>query len=191
MMTRAQLKAKDLLQEYTGLDDSEHSQDTPKRFLEMLSELTSHRVGLCDAKCMKFKTFDNEGMDEMIVVQGITFVSVCNHHVIPFMGVAHIAYVPDKLIAGLSKFARVVDHFSRTLQVQERLTAQVADFLEEQLKPRGVAVIMQAEHLCMTVRGVHKPGAKTTTATMKGVFADHTRTAKAEFMQYLQNGGKH
>lgn len=177
-----------LLAAHAGLIDDGHGEDTPRRFLVMLSELTSHRH--CDGDCLKWKVFINDGMDEMIVVQDIPFVSVCNHHVIPFMGFAHVAYVPDKKIAGLSKFARVVDHFARALQVQERLTAQVADFLEERLEPRGVGVILRAEHLCMTIRGVQKPGALTTTAAMRGVFADHDRTAKAEFMKYLNGGHK-
>lgn len=175
-----------LLETYAGLTDGdEHSNETPRRFLDMLNELTAHRRDKCNGDCMKFKTFLNDGMDEMIVVQGIPFVSVCNHHIIPFMGFAHVAYVPNEKIAGLSKFARVVDHFARSLQIQERLTAQIADYLQEMLRPRGVGVVLRAEHLCMTIRGVQKPGAVTTTASMQGVFSDHTRTAKSEFMLYL------
>lgn len=179
-------QARSILDFHAGLENNDHGIDTPQRFLDMLSELTAHKH--CNGDCIKFRTFPNDGMDEMIVVQGIPFVSVCNHHIVPFIGHAHVAYVPKDEIVGLSKFARVVDHFARALQVQERLTAQVADYLEERLSPRGVGIVLQAEHLCMTIRGVQKPGALTTTASMKGVFSDHERTAKAEFMRYL-NGG--
>jgi GTP cyclohydrolase I len=122
----------------------------------------------------------------MVVVRNITFTSLCNHHVVPFMGVAHIAYVPKNAVAGLSKFARVVRHFGRQLQVQERLTAEIADFLEGTLSPRGVGVVVEAEHLCMTIRGVHSPGTLTTTSAMRGVFSDHDRTAKAEFLNLIR-----
>jgi GTP cyclohydrolase IA len=172
-----------LLRIATGLDvEDPHGADTPKRFVEMLRELTTRPE-------IKWRTFPNDGTDEMIVVQGIPFVSLCEHHVVPFMGTAAIGYVPRDKIAGLSKFARVVQHFARALQVQERLTKQIADFLQEELYPRGVAVLLSAEHLCMTIRGAQVPGAVTTTADMRGVFADHERTAKAEFLSQLN--GKH
>jgi GTP cyclohydrolase IA len=171
-----------LLRTSAGLDVNDlHGADTPSRFVAMLRELTTPDP-------IKWKTFPNDGMDEMIIVRNIPFVSLCNHHVIPFIGKADIGYVPDKLVAGLSKFARVVSHFSSALQVQERLTMQIADFLVENLQPRGVGVVMEAEHLCMTIRGVQAPGTKTYTAAMKGVFADHSRTAKMEFLERL-NGG--
>jgi len=158
-----------------------HGTDTPTRFVHMLKELT-------EPVPIKWKAFQNDGMDEMIIVRNIPFVSLCNHHVVPFVGKADIGYVPDKLVAGLSKFARVVQHFAKALQVQERLTMQIANFLQENLQPRGVAVVMEAEHLCMTIRGVQSPGTRTYTAAMKGVFTDHDRTAKAEFLERL-NGG--
>lgn len=168
-----------LLRHVAGLDvNDEHGKDTPARFVAMLKELTTPTD-------IKWKTFPNSGMDEMVIVRDIPFVSLCNHHVIPFIGVAHIGYIPDKLIAGLSKFARVVQHFAERLQVQERLTIQVADYLEENLKPLGVAVMIEAEHMCMTIRGVHAPGTKTITSVMRGRFAEHDRTAKAEFLARL------
>jgi len=139
-----------------------HGTDTPTRFVHMLKELT-------EPVPIKWKAFQNDGMDEMIIVRNIPFVSLCNHHVV-------------------SKFARVVQHFAKALQVQERLTMQIANFLQENLQPRGVAVVMEAEHLCMTIRGVQSPGTRTYTAAMKGVFTDHDRTAKAEFLERL-NGG--
>lgn len=172
-----------LLRTAAGLNPEDvHGKDTPRRFVEMLRELTT-------PPDIKWKTFPNEGMDEMVVLEGIPFHSLCEHHVIPFMGLAYVAYVPRDEIAGLSKFARVVQHFAASLQVQERLTMQIADYLEENLKPRGVGVVMRAEHLCMTIRGVQSPGTKTYTAAMRGVFGDHERTAKAEFLSQIN--GRH
>lgn len=168
-----------LLRTSAGLDVNDiHGTETPQRFVNMLRDLTT-------PKDIKWKTFPNDGVDEMIVIEPIPFVSLCSHHVIPFMGAAYVGYIPDEHIAGLSKFARVVQHFSASLQVQERLTKQVADFLEENLKPLGVAVVMKAEHLCMTIRGVQVPGTKTTTASMRGRFSDHERTAKMEFLSHI------
>lgn len=165
-----------LLSLTAGLEvSSDHGKETPERFVNMLREMTTRPE-------IKWKTFPNNGMDEMIITRHIPFVSLCNHHVLPFIGHAVIGYIPDKLIAGLSKFARVVHYFSHALQVQEELTKQVADFLEQELEPLGVAVVFEAEHLCMTIRGAQAPGARTYTAAMRGRFADHTKTAKAEFL---------
>jgi GTP cyclohydrolase I len=176
-----------LLVRFAGLEGGEHGNDTPMRFLKMLDELTACKDSSQEHvdNCIKWKMFPAEG-DEMVVVRNITFTSLCNHHVVPFMGVAHIAYVPKNAVAGLSKFARVVRHFGRQLQVQERLTAEIADFLEGTLSPRGVGVVVEAEHLCMTIRGVHSPGTLTTTSAMRGVFSDHDRTAKAEFLNLIR-----
>jgi GTP cyclohydrolase I len=171
-----------LLRTAAGLDVNDiHGQDTPTRFVHMLKELTTPSP-------IKWKTFTNEGYDELIIVRDIPFVSLCAHHVVPFHGTANIGYIPDLLVAGLSKFARVVQHFAKALQIQEKLTKEVADFLQENLMPLGVAVVMEAEHMCMTIRGAHVPGTKTYTASMYGRFADHDRTAKAEFLARL-NGG--
>lgn len=171
-----------LLTHAAGLNvEDPHGVDTPRRFVEMLRELTT-------PKPIKWRIFNNEGNDEMIVVRDIPFTSLCNHHVVPFVGMAHIGYVPQDRIAGLSKFARVVKHFASRLQVQEALTREIADFLEMQLQPRGVAVALEAEHMCMTIRGVQVPGTKTSTTVVRGVFADHDRTAKSEFLARI-NGG--
>jgi GTP cyclohydrolase I len=172
--------ARVLLESTTGLKvDDGHGDDTPKRFVKMLRQLTTPEP-------FEFTCFANEeGNDEMILQQDITFVSLCNHHVLPFIGRAHVAYIPGGKIVGLSKLARVVRHYAAGLQVQERLTVQIADRLEEELDPLGVAVILQAEHTCMTIRGVKAPGSYTTTSAMRGVFADHKRTAKAELMQLI------
>lgn len=178
-----EVNARTLLHTYAGLDTSSpHGRDTPKRFLSMLSEITACTD--CDGSCMKWKVFPSTA-DQMVVIKNIPFVSVCNHHVLAFSGVAHIGYIPNGKVAGLSKFARVVHHFARRLQVQEELTEQIGNFLLEKLDPEGLAVILQAEHTCMTIRGVQVPGTFTTTSIMKRAFADHSRTAKIEFLQHL------
>lgn len=171
--------ARFLLAKTTGWIDDEHGHDTPKRFAAMLRELTTPEE-------FNFTTFPANGMDEMITIGPIPFVSVCNHHVIPFVGNAWIGYIPDLQMAGLSKFARLVQAKAKSLQVQERLTIDIADALELELGPAGVAVVLKAEHFCMTVRGVQTPGVMTTTSAMRGVFADHTRTAKAEFLNSIR-----
>lgn len=128
--------------------------------------------------------FDSEG-SEMVVVKGIEFYSMCEHHMLPFFGKAHIAYIPDNKILGLSKFARVVDVFARRMQVQERMTLQIADALEQALKPRGIAVVTEASHLCMMMRGVEKQGSTTRTSAMRGVFKDDART-RQEFLEAIR-----
>jgi GTP cyclohydrolase I len=170
--------ARILLEKTTGLTDDAHGADTPKRFAAMLSELTTPQE-------FEFRTFPADGANDMVVMHNIPFVSVCNHHVVPFVGHAWIGYIPDEKLVGLSKLARTVHYFAKSLQVQERLTVQVADFLEEKLEPLGVAVLMEAEHMCMTIRGVQTPGTITTTSRMTGVFADHERTAKSEFLSII------
>src|SRR5687768_15825523 len=127
-------------------------------------------------------TFPNDGgYDELVVARDITFHSLCEHHLLPFVGVAHVAYLPGERIVGLSKLARVVEYYARALQVQERLTVQVADWLEHELHPRGVGVVLEAEHMCMTLRGVQKPGTKTVTSALHGVVRDDPRT-RQEFL---------
>lgn len=171
-----------VLREAAGLDpDSEHGKRTPYRFVKMLQELTTPEE-------FEFTTFEND-TDEMITVGDIPFVSLCMHHIVPFMGHAFVGYVPDKLQAGLSKLARTVKYHAASLQTQERLTNQVADSLEQKLEPKGVAVVLRGEHMCMSIRGVQTPGALTTTAAMRGVFADHARTAKAEFLTWINGKG--
>jgi len=127
-------------------------------------------------------TFPNEaGYDELVVVRDITFRSLCTHHLLPFHGVAHVAYLPAERIVGLSKLARVVELFSRELQVQERLTTQIADWLEQHLEPKGVGVVLEAEHMCMSLRGVCRPGARTVTSALRGLVRDDPRT-RQEFL---------
>ena len=154
-----------------------HFNRTPQRFIDMLRELTRQEP-------FEFTTFESHH-DEMVIIKDIDFVSLCAHHIVPFVGKCHIAYVPKGKLAGLSKFARVVKSASKDLTVQEDLTGKIADFLQRSLDPLGVAVVMEAEHMCMTIRGVQAPGTKTITSVMKGVFADHTRMARSEFLQLI------
>ena len=178
---RVQDAARVLLSNAAGLDvTTPHGRETPKRFVQMLKELTTPEE-------FNFTTFPAD-YDEMIIVRNLPFVSLCNHHVVPFHGVAHIGYVPNELMAGLSKFGRTVKYFAKRLQVQEELTNDIATYLQDMLSPKGVIVMMEAEHLCMTIRGVQMPGAMTRTTCVKGVFADHDRTAKMEFLSAI-NGG--
>jgi len=122
--------------------------------------------------------------DEMVVVQDIEFASLCEHHLLPFVGHAHVAYIPDGRVLGLSKIPRVVDMFARRLQIQERLTAEIADFLESALHPRGIAVVVEGRHMCAMLRGVRKRDARMTTRTMRGLFRDDYR-ARAEFLEMI------
>ena len=127
--------------------------------------------------------FEAEG-SEMVVVKGIEFYSVCEHHMLPFFGKAHVGYIPNERLLGLSKFARVVDVFARRMQVQERMTSQIADALDELLEPQGLAVVTEASHLCMMMRGVEKQGSTTRTSAMRGVFKSDART-RQEFLEAI------
>jgi len=148
--------------------------DTPARHIRYLEDF-------CNVPDFKFTTFKNEGMDEMIVQSNIDFVSLCEHHLLPFVGVGAIAYIPNENIVGLSKLARTLEKFSRRLQNQERITTQIADFLEQQLSPQGVAVLLSARHLCMEIRGVRKAGSQTTTSCLRGLFKSDPRARKEFF----------
>lgn len=175
-----------LLARTTGLDvESEHGSETPKRFVKMLRDMTTR-----DAE-FKFTTFSNDDkVDEMVAQCNIPFYTFCNHHVVPFFGVAHVAYIPNKSIVGLSKLARTVVWLAKGLHVQELLTVEVADYLEGKLDPLGVGVVLEAEHMCMAMRGAKIADVPTVTAAMRGVFADHERTAKAEFMAHIERHRK-
>lgn len=174
--------AKALLSSLPGFSSlpEDHRGRTPERFVSMLLEMTTPRY-------FDFTTFRNDAMDEMIVVDNIEFYTLCAHHVVPFFGVAHVAYIPEKLMVGLSKIPRAVEQKAKGLWVQEDLTKAIADFLQKQLHPRGVAVVMQAEHMCMSMRGVKARGSKTTTSAMRGVFLDPSRGARAEFLSLIRS----
>lgn len=160
--------------------------ETPKRVANMYAEIFS---GLEDNPERHLKIFNEDhGNDDLIVVRDIPLYSVCEHHLLPFIGHAHIAYIPnDGRIIGLSKFARIVDSYARRPQVQERLTAQIADFLMDSIEPLGVAVFIEAEHLCMTMRGARAAGANTTTSALRGSMRKDAKT-RAEVMSLLTGG---
>ena len=159
--------------------DREGLLETPSRVARMYEELFAGLVG--DAK-KHLKLFNEGRSDEMVIVRDIPLYSMCEHHLLPFVGKAHIAYIPsDGRVLGLSKLARIVDHYSKRPQLQERLTSQIADFLEENLHPQGVAVLIEAEHLCMTMRGIRAAGAVTRTSALRGIVRSDART-RAEVM---------
>lgn len=161
--------------------DREGLRETPDRVARMYAELF---VGLHrNPREVLQKTFTQK-YDEMVVQRDITFESICEHHLLPFLGKAHVAYLPNGKIVGLSKLARVVELVSRRPQVQERMTEEVADLLMQELEPRGVAVVLEAAHTCMTIRGVRKPGSICTTSAMRGVFKTHSST-RGELMALL------
>ena len=164
------------LLEALGADvDSEPLAETPRRVADAYAELLTPQP-------FRTTTFPNDdGYDELIVARAIPFHSLCMHHLLPFQGVAHIGYLPDERIIGLSKLGRVVEYFSRDLQIQERLTTQIAGWLECELRPKGVGVVLEAEHLCMSLRGVQKLGAKTVTSALRGLVRDDART-RQEFL---------
>ena len=167
------------LLQYFGEDVTrEGLQETPKRYVKFFKEFLNPPKWNCT-------TFDSEGYDEMIVQTDIPFHSLCEHHIAPFFGHGHIAYIPDKKIVGLSKLARTLETFSRRLQNQERITTQVAEFLQEELEPKGVAVVIKAKHMCMEMRGVKKHDTYTTTSKLIGYFKEDSK-ARAEFMSLIK-----
>jgi GTP cyclohydrolase IA len=171
----AQRAAADLLRAL-GADLADPGlRETPRRMADAYAELLTPEP-------FNPTTFPNdEGYDELVVIRSIPFHSLCMHHLLPFHGVAHIGYLPGTRILGLSKFARVVEHCARDLQVQERLTVQIADWLQEHLAPKGVGVVLEAEHMCMSLRGVQKFGARTVTSALHGLVRDDART-RQEFL---------
>lgn len=165
--------------------DREGLLDTPKRVVNAYSDwFGGYSV---DPRDYLARTFEEvAGYDEMVVLRDIEFESHCEHHLAPIIGRAHVGYLPDGKVVGISKLARVVDAYARRFQVQEKLTAQIADVISDVLQPRGVAVVVEASHECMTTRGVHKRGVSMTTSTMLGAFREDART-RAEFLQFIQS----
>jgi GTP cyclohydrolase I len=170
-----QRAARDLLRAVGADIDAEALVETPRRVADAYSELLTPQP-------FRATTFPNDdGYDELIVARAIPFHSLCMHHLLPFHGVAHIGYLPGERIIGLSKLGRVVEFFSRDLQIQERLATQIAGWLQRELEPKGVGVVLEAEHLCMSLRGVQTLGAKTITSALRGLVRDDART-RQEFL---------
>lgn len=154
---------------------------TPYRVAKMF--LTETLSGYWEDPEDLFTTFDGEAYDEMVILRDIPLASTCAHHLQPFIGKIHVGYIPEQRVVGLSKIVRLVNIFAKRLQLQEKLTMQVANALEEFLQPKGVMVVAEAEHLCMTIRGVQTPGTTTITSAVRGVFLDPSRGARAEFLE--------
>ncbi|MFN2626840.1 MAG: GTP cyclohydrolase I FolE [Mycobacteriales bacterium] len=180
---RAEAAVRELLIAVGEDPDREGLAQTPARVARLYEELFS---GLRCDPAQVLKTRFDIGHDEMVLVRDIDVESICEHHLIPFIGVAHVGYIPNEQgqITGLSKLGRVVDLYARRPQIQEQLTTQIADAVEEQLKPRGVIVVVEAEHLCMSLRGVRKRGARTVTSAVRGQFRDSSST-RAEAMSLI------
>jgi GTP cyclohydrolase IA len=174
-LTAAESAARNLLMALGQPVGSEGMRDTPRRMALAYAEMLT-------ARSFEATTFPNtEGYDELVVVRDIPVRSVCEHHMLPFVGVAHIGYLPGDRILGLSKFARVLDFFSHRPQTQERLTKQIAEHLQEHLAPRGVGVVVEAEHTCMTLRGVRAHGTRTVTSALFGALRENA-SSRAEFL---------
>ena len=170
----AERAARDLLRAIGADLNAPDLVQTPRRVAASYAELVTPAA-------VEATLFPNEGYDELVLVRDITFQSLCMHHLLPFHGEAHVAYLPGDTIVGISKLARVVEAFARDLQLQERMTVQIADWLEHELRPRGVGVVLSAEHMCMTIRGVRKPGARTVTSALRGSLRTDARTRQEFF----------
>jgi GTP cyclohydrolase IA len=163
-----------LVMEALGADLSKKDlASTPRRVAQMYEEILA---GQFKNASKELEVILEQTHDEIILVKDIPIYSVCEHHLLPFIGKAHVAYIPDKRITGLSKITRVVDTLAKKLQVQERLTSEIADIIMKKLKPKGVMVVVEAEHLCMTMRGAKKPGTKTVTSVVRGIFRENQKT---------------
>jgi len=176
-----------VLIQWAGDDpDREGLAETPARVVRSYEELFSGYAA--DPREYLQRTFEEVGgYDELVVLTHIPVVSFCEHHMLPFLGRAAVGYLPDKRVVGISKLTRVVQGFARRLQIQEKLTAEIAEAICEVLQPRGVGVVIQSEHSCMTMRGVNTPGSALTTSTLLGVVRDDPRT-RQEFLQYVRGG---
>jgi len=166
--------------------DRDGLKDTPSRVARMYAELLA---GMHQDPSEHLKSVFSENYDEIVLLRDIPFYSICEHHLMPFIGKAHVAYLPAGRILGVSKLARIVDCFARRLQTQERLTYQIADFLMTNLKSLGVAVVMEAAHSCMTIRGIKKPGSVMVTSAVRGIFRKDPRS-RNELMSLIHNGNR-
>ena len=159
---------------------------TPIRVAKMYAELLA---GMHDDPKQHLRSVFTEDYDEIVLLRDIPFYSICEHHLMPFIGSAHLAYLPSGGILGVSKLARIVDCFARRLQTQERLTGQIADFIMKELKPRGVAVVLEASHSCMTIRGIKKPGSVMVTSALRGIFRRDPKS-RSEIMSLMHKGNR-
>lgn len=159
--------------------------ETPKRVIKMYDEIFAGYKQ--DPKEILSKTFSDEAHKELVIVRDIEFWSHCEHHMVPFFGKAHIGYIPNGSVVGISKLARLVECFGRRLQIQERMTTQIANTIEEVLKPQGVMVVIEATHMCMKMRGIKNPCADTVTSAVRGVFREEAE-ARAEFLALIRKG---
>jgi len=189
-VTLASLSTEDLYREILSRVGEDPTRDglldTPKRMAKSMAYLT--RGYTMDATAVLHDALFDVDYDEMVIVKEIEFFSMCEHHLLPFFGKAHVAYVPNGKVVGLSKIPRLVDMFARRLQVQERLTREIADAIDEAIHPQGVAVILEAQHLCMMMRGVEKQHSATTTSAMLGVFKSQLQT-RNEFLSLVRRAG--
>ena len=179
--------SRELLKEIGENPDREGLKKTPERMAQALKEITTGYTTGVD-KILN-NAFFNVDYKEMVIVKDISFYSLCEHHMLPFFGTAHVAYIPNGKIIGLSKIPRLVEAFSKRMQLQERLTMQIADTLYDKLKPKGVGVVIEAQHLCMTMRGVKNKTSKAVTSSMLGSFLKDNR-AKEEFLLLIKNNSK-
>jgi GTP cyclohydrolase I len=178
---RIERAVREILESIGEDTDGERVRGTPERVARMYCELFA---GLAVNPAEYLRGGFEDSHQEMVVLRDIPFFSMCEHHLLPFHGTAHVGYIPSGRLAGLSKIARVVEAFARRPQLQERLTSQIADCMDENLDPSGVGVVIEAEHLCMTMRGVRKPGSRVTTSAMRGSFQNQDRT-RSEFLSLV------
>jgi GTP cyclohydrolase IA len=185
-LPRIELAVREILAAIGEDPDRDGLLDTPKRVARMYEEVFA---GLRESPQHHLEVQFEANHDEMVMVRDIALTSMCEHHLVPFMGKAHVAYIPnnDGRVTGLSKLARLVDAYAKRPQVQERLTTQIADEIERTLQPKGVLVVIEAEHLCMSMRGVRKPGASTVTSAVRGLFRENTST-RSEAMRFINRG---
>ena len=180
----AQKAVKTLIEWAGDNPDREGLVETAKRVVKAYEEFFAGYDD--DPEEILRKTFEEvEGYDEMVLVKNIRLESHCEHHIVPILGKAHIAYIPNNRVVGISKLARIVDAFGKRLQTQETMTAQIANTIEKVLEPKGVAVVIDAAHQCMTTRGIHKPESSTVTSCMRGVFKENPRT-RNEFLTFIK-----
>jgi GTP cyclohydrolase IA len=180
-MDRAEMAVRDLLVAVGEDPDREGLEETPRRVAKMYRELFQ---GLAADPAVHLRRVFHEKCDEVVLLRDIDFFSLCEHHLLPFHGKAHVAYLPEEKVVGLSKLARTVDAFARRPQVQERMTSQIADALMDHLGPKGAVVVVEAEHLCMKMRGVQKPNGVMVTSAVRGIFK-HDPAARAEVMALI------